>query len=279
MADEEDELTQRERRAQRHQENRRREMPGNVARSFKAYAPLALILGVVAVAAVGVWYVNSTGQDCPDPHWHATFGLFIPGADGAPERVDFASERTTTGLHYYDWDAHNAGTGDPYLSPTLHMHQAGTSQETGSADLGPAQWHMENPGKCIGVKSGLHVIEVDASDSSLNLWGEHKQVSGQFGTFEANETSQLRWFLQTAQGTWSETTWSDLKNHQMQDGESFMGALGHYTDAQIQSMESQIPAPISRPPPSTTATSAPPTTAPQSSATSAPAATNSTAPA
>ncbi|MFO1532675.1 MAG: hypothetical protein ABR562_03105, partial [Thermoplasmatota archaeon] len=94
----------------------------------------------------------------------------------------------------------------------------------------------------------LHVVDVDATADSLKLYGGHDQVAGQHGAFTSAPDLPLRWWLQSkADGAWAwhETPWADLKDHQMRNGESMLGALGRYTDAQVATMQAQVPAPAS----------------------------------
>lgn len=257
MANQEDELTQRERRAQRHSQNKRKDMPGDLKRAVRAYGPMTLIVLAIAGAAAGVYVLSTASENCPDPHWHATAAIFLPGM----QRVDFAAPRSVSGMPYYDWDTHLKKEGNPRFSTALHMHQSATSPETGSALVGAAQWHMENNGKCVSVENALRILEIDASEDSLTLTGGHEQVTGQSGTFTANATSPLRWWVQAVDGTWDERTWSEVSGYQLKDGESLLIALGNYDDAQVAQMQSQIPAPISRVAVAPTSSQAPTTTA------------------
>jgi len=256
----EDELTQRERRAQRARSQKRTSTPGGFGRGLRTYGPFVLVALLLVGAVVGVYVWSESGQACPNPHWHATAGIFIPGPTGQPELVDFSSPRTPDGAHnYYDYTSTQVYHGDPNFSLTLHMHQDASSAESGPANVGPFQWHMEHDGVCIGVKAALQVLEISATSNSLDLEGAHHQVPNQSGTFTATGNQTLRWFVQSDDGNcdwaWHEWSWDKVKGHQMQDGESLVVALGHYSDAQVQQMEHQVPAPISRckaPPPSTT---------------------------
>lgn len=292
MASPDDDLTQRERRAQRHKSSRRTGMSDSMSRSMKTWAPVALIAVVVLAAGYGVYKLNeSVTSDCVDGHWHATFGIFLPGKDGAPERVDFLSPKTPNGLHYYDYNSVGQG-GDAQFSPALHMHESGT--ELVADQYGPAQWHMEQPGKCVTVKQALHIVEADADSSSLNLWGAHEQVPGQSGTFSTNETSQMRFWVETHDGCnawgWHEWTWNQVKGHQMQWGESLLVALGHYTPEQVTTMQAQIPVPQDSPTGAAqgnvhgvekcgvTSSSSAPTSVPSSGSTSSGSTGNATAP-
>jgi hypothetical protein len=235
MAD--DDLSQREKRLQRHKAEARKDLPKTVA---KTYGIWFIVLLVVGVAGYGIYKAASSSQACPDPHWHATFKVFVPGTGGQPELVDLATPRHTNGLHYYDL---SGGAGMGY---SIHMHQSGS--ETGSDALGPTQWHFEEGGVCVGVQKALHAVEIDATATSLKLFGAHAQVH-QDKTYEANATSPLRWFIESnAAGnwTWSEKGFDQVKSYQLKDGESLLVTLGNYSQDQVRQMEAGIPAPISR---------------------------------
>ncbi|MEA3137282.1 MAG: hypothetical protein QOJ26_786 [Thermoplasmata archaeon] len=234
MADD-DKLTVRERRAQHAKEQARKDAPKNLAR--KAALP-ALVILILAAVAAGFWYTNSHTQDCPG-HFHATFGIFIPGDNGSFQKVDFASPRAPNGGAYYDFG--NAGG----FSLSTHMHQSG--QEQGSTSLGPSQLHFEPPtaNTCVPLEDVLQALEADASDSKLVLKGQHSQTE-QDGTWTNSGDDTLRFFVQDKQGAWSESKYSSWKGKQIPDGWSFMIAFGHYSDEQVAQMQGTIPAPISR---------------------------------
>jgi hypothetical protein len=232
-----EDLSQREKRMQRHKAESRKDLPKTVAKTYGIWLVVLLVLGGGAYA---LYAVSQGGQACPNPHWHATFEVYIPGPNGMPTLVNLALERATNGAPYYDL---SGGAG---MGLAVHMHQTGAEQ--GSTALGPAQWHFEKDGVCVGVKSALHAVEIEASATSLKLTGAHAQVH-QDGTYEANATSKLRWFVETkvaGNWTWQERTWDQVKSYQLPDGSSLLVALGNYTDAQIKEMESNIPPPISR---------------------------------
>lgn len=241
-----DDLTQREKRALRHQQNKRRERPEKLKRNWKKSAPLALILLTVTAAGAGIYYLSTSGPPCPD-HWHGTFGVYLPGPGGQPERVDLAAPRTASGAKYYDYGS--ARSGGAGFSMTLHMHQSGS--ESGSEALGPSQWHMEGGGKCISIASALRVVNIDPSADSLTLSGAHSQVPGQSGTFSADQNQTLRWQVESLESstctwTWKDWTWANVKGHQLQDGERLLVVLGHSNETQMKSLQDQIPLPISR---------------------------------
>lgn len=233
-----DEMSQREKRMQRHQAERSKDRPKQVARTYGIWLIALLVL---AGAAYGVYVASTSGQACPG-HWHATFAVYVPGANGQPQRIDMASPVSPNGVPYYDL------SGAAGMGLAVHMHQSANSMETGSSALGPVQWHFEQDGTCVGVRAALHAIEIDATASSLHLYGGHAQVH-QDGTWTANATARLRFFVETkANGnwTWQERTFDQVKAYQLPDGSSLLVALGNYTDAQIKQMETTLPAPVSR---------------------------------
>jgi hypothetical protein len=234
-----DDLSQREKRAQRHKKESRKDLPKTVAKTYGIWLVVVLVLGGGAVA---IYEAATGGQACPG-HWHATFEVFVPaGPGGAPVKVDMQSPISPNGVPYYDL---NGAAG---MGLAVHMHQSANSMETGSSALGPTQWHFEQDGTCVGVKAALHAIEIDATATSLNLYGAHAQVH-QDHTWTANATAKLRWFTETKVGgnwTWQERTFDQVKSYQLPDGSSLLVAFGNYTDAQIKQMEQGIPPPISR---------------------------------
>lgn len=184
---------------------------------------------------------------CPDPHWHATFAIFLPGPDGSPQRVDFAAPRTADGAHYYDLASAHRG-GDPLMDVSVHLHQSGG--ETGSSDLGPAQVHMESRGVCMSLKATLHVLEADAGPANLTLFGGHAQVAGQSGTWTAAGGATLRFWVESygADGAWAwkELSYAEAAPRQLRDGERLVVAFGAYTDAHATAMQQAVPLPITR---------------------------------
>jgi hypothetical protein len=237
MAD--DEMTVRERRAKHAREQARKDAPKNLAR--KAALP-ALIILILAAVATGFYFTNKNSQDCPG-HFHGTFGIFVPGENGTFHKVDFASPRAPSGRAYYDF----GGTGGAPFSLSVHMHQSGSEQ--GSASLGPSQLHFEppTPNTCVPLDDVMHALEVEASDSRLQLKGGHAQVD-QDATYTNSGNQTVRFFVQDKQGAWSESKYSSWDGKQLPDGYSFLLAYGSYSDAQVDQMKASIPAPISRDP-------------------------------
>lgn len=229
MADEtpsEPKMTPRERRA------------ANAKTSIKPETKKYLVRAVVAVVAIAAVYgiyasviSNTKDTGCPD-HWHATFGIFVPGAGGSPQQVDFASPRADNGGAYYEMGGYSGMTG------ALHMHQSG-----GSVD--PFQLHIESGGVCNGVQETFEHLEARLASDSIRLSGGHAQV-GQDGTWKENETAKLRFWVQGNDGAWDERSWGEVKGYQLKDGESILVAFGAFSDFQIQNMQKGIPPPVSR---------------------------------
>ncbi|MES2154998.1 MAG: hypothetical protein V4510_07670 [bacterium] len=258
MADEptgDDGLTQRERRAQRHRSTRATRAPTDWARKARAAKTPIIILLIVAAGVGAVIWLNLP-HDCPD-HWHATQRVFVPdgmGSDGydIPHTIDWNAPKNAANQIYYNYGIDDA------MSPTMHMHQSGPEQ--GSEALGPTQFHFEGNGKCIGIQNAYSEIDLSVDSHSVtvmqgtplyaaNIKGTSLEATG--GHWEAGGNHTLRFFLETNVGNntwaWSERSFDDYKHYQAHDMESFMVAFGHYSDAQLQSMMDQIPAPISRP--------------------------------
>lgn len=263
MAD--DELTQREKRAQRHKVESRKTAPGRMAR--KAALPAFVILLLAAVAA-GFWYTNTHQPDCPT-HWHATFGVFLPGEDNAsqPMEVNFRSP-------YYD-----ISTGK--TPERAHMHQGD----------GFNQMHFEQAGTCVGVKEWMKYVEVRLSSNSIELFGQHAAL-GQEGTWKASGTQQVHAWVESCVGadgpvcdggqwTWEERSVKSVEDYQLKDGEKILVYLGDFTPAQVQQMKDSIHDPVSRQAAFTATQGVHPTTshstAPASSSSSSASSTNSTA--
>jgi hypothetical protein len=216
--------------------------------------PMSFAILLAAIVGFGTLFYfvvidDSGSRDCPG-HWHTTFAVFVPNPDGSPQRVDFASPRAANGRNYYDL---SGGAG---MGMSMHMHQEG--DERGTEAHGPAQWHLEQEGICVSLRSALRSVEIEAREGYLRLYGAHAQV-GQAATWEDNGEQVLRTWIQQDTGgfnyAWSEVDAGDALRRNLQDGESVLVAFGDYDDSQVRAMQSVIPPPISR-----RAAEAPPTT-------------------
>ena len=246
----EEDMTQRERRAQRHRKTRG--SSSGSGRSARRYIPMVLIALLVVSVAVGVFMVsNQTKRDCVTSHWHATFALFKEGPEGEPVRIDFSSQKTANGNIYYDFDSTRLYGGARAFDLTAHMHQDPNSPETGDGSVARYQLHMEDAGKCTGVRAILRKVDVDAQADKWILTGPHAQV-GQAGTIQATPESPQRWWLQTHDAcgvwTWHEKTFDEIRGYQLKDGESIIGAIGSFNETQVKSMQDSVPPPSSRVP-------------------------------
>ncbi|HUR62620.1 MAG TPA: hypothetical protein VM286_09690 [Candidatus Thermoplasmatota archaeon] len=232
-----DDLSQREKRMQRHKQTVRKDLPKTVAKTYGIWLLVLLVLGAAGYA---IYKSSTNDEECPG-HWHATFNVFVPGPDGQPKKVDMSTPVASNGAHYYDL---SGGAGMGY---DVHMHQSGP--EAGALDARPAQLHFEPvDNSCVSVKSALHAVEIDADASTLKLFGGHQQVQ-QDHTWTANGTAGLHYYLEAKDGgnwTWSERSWDSLKGHQMQDGESLLVVFGNYPEATVRQLQAQVPDPMSR---------------------------------
>lgn len=213
---------------------------------------LALLVGGIVVFG-GIFYItvlNEGTSSCPG-HWHGTFAVFVP-ADSTgttPVRVDYGAPLAPSGQQYYQLNV------DPAMSVAAHMHQSGS--ERGSQAHGPAQFHFEASGKCVGIATALKTIDTSLTATNLKVSNAHGLTQAGDWSNHGNQTVRIFWQSQDAskQWVWGEVKPSSYLHTQPKDGESFLVTYGHYTDAQVQSMESQIVAPISRAaPPAPTAT-------------------------
>jgi len=191
---------------------------------------------------------DTASANCPS-HWHATFHVYVPGgapgSDGfdSPQRLDWASPTASNGSPYY-----NYGT-DPAMSVSVHLHQSGPEQ--GAAALGPAQFHFEGGGKCVGLQAAFHVIDLHVSVGHLATTPDSPLAKANpGGPWDASGRSTLRFFLQAkgsdGKWTWSEKGLGDNVHYQFLDGEATLLAFGHYSDSQLQDMMANVPPPASR---------------------------------
>ena len=195
-------------RQERAAQNRRKGLPAKLGKR-------ALVVAIVVVAVGGIAYavqqnLESRGE-CPG-HWHATFQIFIDG-----ERVAFPQP--------------------PYLlSPQgklpmrLHMHSP--SQEV---------LHFEplQP-ECMSTKEAFETVDIELGPTVMTVGPDHGPLAG---TYEANATSALRYFVQPRNETMQETTWAQVGGRQLANGEKLLIAYGNYTDAEIKAMMDGISTP------------------------------------
>lgn len=208
---------------------------------------VALIVTVLVMAAAGTTaYLLLRGANSPTSayfasgcpgHWHATFGVFVPDAEGQPVALDFASPIAGNGQRYYQLNV------DPKMSIAVHMHQSGAEQ--GNQHVAASQFHYESSGKCIGIKASLATLDVDVTTTSLTVDGAHGLA--QAGTWTEGSSGAVHVYLESQDATskawaWHEVPASEALGHQPGPGQSFMVAFGSYSEAQITAMESQVPA-------------------------------------
>jgi len=222
-----EDLSQREKRAQRHKKEARKGAPGRVAR--KALVPAILVL-VLAGVATGFWYTYSHQPVCPT-HWHGAFDVYIPSHGNAsqPEQVNYRSP-------FYDISGGQ-------MPERAHMHQSD----------GYNQFHFEQAGTCVGVREAFSYVETHITADSLALTGHHADY-GQQGTWKNNATAHLHIYVDhvsnvtygpnktplTAHWEWKEEAPKSVLNYQLHDMEKVLVVFGDYTPAQVAQMESQV---------------------------------------
>ncbi|MEA3190259.1 MAG: hypothetical protein QOD77_841 [Thermoplasmata archaeon] len=227
-----DDLSPRERRAQRAKEAGTKHKGPSKAGAWKVPLVIFLVIGLGALAIVAL---KNLRPECPD-HWHGTFRVYTPNEDGSPRMLDMNLPKDAGGRPYYD-----LGTGKMRLA--IHMHQSGPEQ--GSEALGPAQLHYEG-GTCVGLRTALDIADVGLSADGLVIAGQHA-TTGFAGEWENNGNQTLRFWLQDVDGEWAEHPMGDYLDYQVKDGEAVLFAFGNYTDAQVQAMQASVPPPMSRP--------------------------------
>ena len=225
MADD-DGLSQREKRAQRHKTESRKGAPGKMAR--KAIVP-AIVLLVLAGVATGFWYTYTHQPDCPT-HWHATFDVYVPSKANAsqPEQVNYRSQ-------FYDISGGQ-------MPERAHMHQSD----------GYNQFHFEQATVCVGVREAFGYVDTKVSTHELQLVGHHADF-GQAGTWKDNATAHLHIYIDhvsnitkvnkapvSAHWEWKEESVGSVLNYQLKDMEKVLVVFGDYTPAQIAQMEAQV---------------------------------------
>lgn len=226
MADDE-KMTVRERRAQHAKQQARKEAPKNLVR--KAAAPAIIVL-VLAGVGTGFYFTSNNAPDCPT-HWHATFGVFVPGENASqPEEVSYRSARYEMGL----------------MPPSAHVHQGD----------GINQFHLE--GGCTAVRKAMSYVETRLTATSMELSGDHEDL-GQAGKWRNNETATLRFFVEQARNVtrsggaitaadyvWVEMSPGKALDYQLRDTEKLLVVFGDYTDDQVREMQARVPDPASR---------------------------------
>lgn len=230
MADDDQKMTVRERRAQNAKATARRTAPARLAR--KAIVP-AIILLLVAGIAAG-FYVTAKGQGkCPG-HWHATFDVYVQGNDGNVTRESYRNA------------AFDLNGQTPLRA---HMHQSDNKN----------QFHFEQGGLCVGVKEALGYVDTTLTANELKLDGHH-QAMGQAGTYkpEGNKTLtvyvehvsdrhyQLRNGVKVIASEtleWKKQTAKSVLDYQLKDGERILVLYGDYTEDQVHQFQAAMALP------------------------------------
>jgi hypothetical protein len=189
---------------------------------------------------------SARAASCAGTHAHATFAVFVE-ADGRPRRVDYAAPLSERGEPWYDLGA------SPTMTVAVHLHQQGPEQ--GADELGPAQFHYESRGRCPTVQASMAAVETRVEAGGITLHGGHA-TARQDGTWPG----PVRTWLQAAMAdpgapegcawAWSELPLQDWLRIAPRDGEALLAAAGDFTPEEVAGMQAQVPAPMTRAPPS-----------------------------
>jgi hypothetical protein len=231
MADDEQKMTVRERRAQNAKSNAIKTAPGKIAR--KAIVPAIVVL-VIAAIATGMYFNDKNAAKCPT-HWHATFDVYVQDGNGTAQRLSFAAPQ-------FDLNGQT-----PLRA---HMHQSDRKN----------QWHFEQGGLCVGVEEALSYIDVNLSPGSVKVEGPVHEAMGQSGTYKADGTHKLvayvehvsdRQYEERGAGKvivsetleWREQSISSILDYQLKDGERVLILHGDYTPEQVEQFKAAMAVP------------------------------------
>ena len=155
---------------------------------------------------------------CPG-HWHATFHIVLDS-----HQVSFADPE-----FYLE--------GNRTMPIATHLHK-GNDYE----------WHFEpNPARCIPLWDANRRVAVAWNDTGLTLWGAHAHIPlagtdrTQGGSYIANASHALQFFLRHPDQDWQATTGLALAGAQLQDGDRVLVLYGNYSDDQVTLFEASVP--------------------------------------
>ena len=232
MADDEQKMTVRERRAQHAKSSAIKTAPAKLAR--KAIVPAIVVL-IIAAIATGMYFNDKNASKCPG-HWHATFDVYVQDGNDT-KRLSFAANE-------FDLNGQT-----PLRA---HMHQGDRKN----------QWHFEQGGLCVGVEEALGYIDVDLSAKTLKVEGPVHERMGQTGTYRADETHRLVAYVEHVSDRqyeernggkvivdetleWREHSISSILDYQLKDGERILILHGDYTPEQVEQFKAAMALPDS----------------------------------
>lgn len=203
-----DDLTPRERRAQRAKESG----SGGHKPSGTFFTPTVIgwIIAILIIggAIAGFSYTSWKQGQCPG-HWHASFVVVIDGEPVPYTQYNLENQRTPFESH-------------------LHRGEGGT------------QIHFEpSPAKCIDFKDFLSAVDTTITSKKVVLTGHHGETEWA-GTYD-NQT--VRAFRDLPDNDWEEVSVSSIMGRQLKDGEKVLFLYGDYTDAEVQQWQGQVPFP------------------------------------
>ncbi len=225
MADDEEKMTVRERRAQNAKANAIKTAPGRMAR--KAIVPAIVVL-IIAAIATGMYLNDKNASKCPG-HWHATFDVYVQGGNQT-HQVSYRAPQ-------FDLNGQT-----PLRS---HMHQSD----------GKNMFHFEQGGLCVGIEEALGYVDTEISGSSVKLDGVHDSL-GQAGTYRGNVTVYIEHVsdrqyterngvrvIQNETLEWRQHSVKSILDYQLKDGERLLVLEGDYTAEQVAQFQAAMAMP------------------------------------
>lgn len=206
-----DEMTQRERRRQQFQKEKKKPAHWLTPERFKGLVIPAVVILILGGVVAGMVLNEARADDCPG-HWHSAYTVYIDG-----DRVPFNPAVS-------DW-------GDP-----------GNPESTGShihGDDGVYHWH---PGvqRCTPWKDGLSNLDVTVDEETLTLGAPHGPRAGTYSGDGSNEVRvfQQKWSGQDDQ--WREISdFRDVLGKQPKNGDGLVILYGDHTDSEVETLLAQ----------------------------------------
>lgn len=207
-----DEMTQRERRRQQFEKEKKKTGDWLTPERFKGLIIPAIVVLIIGGIVAGMVANQASADECPG-HWHSAYTVYIDG-----DRVPFNPQA------YPPW-----GDSDNAEAPGTHIH----------GDDGIYHWHPAVQ-RCTPWEDGLAHLDVDVSEDTLTLGSPHGARAGTYAEDGSNEVHlfEQRWSAQ--EDEWVEITdFSDVLGHQPGNGDGLVILYGDHTQEEIDALLAQ----------------------------------------